>query len=387
MMVKLGDICCINPSMSLRPDDYEVSFVSMPMVSETGNIDTSTVRQFGEVKKGFTYFEEDDVLFAKITPCMENGKGAIARGLMNGIGFGSTEFHVLRPNKEHISSEWLYYLTSWDVFRRQCEKNMTGSAGQKRVPKGFLEKYAVNIPSLEEQAHQAAVLDKVSGLIALRKKQLQKLDELVKARFVEMFGDLKSNDKSWRESRIDEVCEMIVDCVNKTAPTVEDKTQYKMLRTTNVKKGRIDTDNVRFVEKDTFEKWTRRAIPRKGDIVLTREAPMGEVGIIDTDENLFLGQRLVLYRVNSGRMNALYLMYLMMSDYFQDQIMCKGKGSTVKHLPVPDCTEFSVLVPEIELQEQFGMFVKQTDKSKWAIQKGLERLELMKKALMQKYFG
>ena len=196
-MAKLKDVCIINPKSPGFPDDLKVSFVPMPKVGENGEFDSSDVKEYREVKKGFTYFQNGDVLFAKITPCMENGKGAIANGMENGVGFGSTEFHVLRPLTDCVSNKWLFYLLSWPIFRKEAEKNMTGSAGQKRVPKSFLEEYTLTVPSLKEQQKMADALDKVSSLILLRKQQLAKLDELVKARFVELFGDPIKNDMGW----------------------------------------------------------------------------------------------------------------------------------------------------------------------------------------------
>ena len=188
-MARLEDICVKNPKAPEYDNKHLASFVPMQKVAENGEIDASKCKEYSEVKKGFTYFQENDILFAKITPCMENGKGAVATSLINGVGFGSTEFHVLRPISELADSRWLYYVTVWDVFRKECEKNMTGSAGQKRVPKSFVDNFEVSLPSLTRQRHIATVLDKISELIAMRKQQLDKLDELVKARFVEMFGD------------------------------------------------------------------------------------------------------------------------------------------------------------------------------------------------------
>ena len=167
-MVKLKDICTINPKATILVDDLEVSFVPMPKVGEQGEFDPSEIRTYQEVKKGFTNFQNGDVLFAKITPCMENGKGAIAKSLRNGYGFGSTEFHVLRPDNSKVTSEWLYYLTSWSEFRKDAENNMTGSAGQKRVPKTFLENYDVNLPELQRQKENATILDHIGEMIALR---------------------------------------------------------------------------------------------------------------------------------------------------------------------------------------------------------------------------
>lgn len=153
--VRLGECCIINPKKSsdirLVDNDLMVSFVSMSDVSEDGQIVTCNHKQYESVKSGFTYFSENDVLFAKITPCMENGKGEIAKGLLNGIGFGSTEFHVLRPIDQVSNSCWLYELTSFPQFRQAAEINMTGSAGQRRVPASFLANYKVSLPPISLQ--------------------------------------------------------------------------------------------------------------------------------------------------------------------------------------------------------------------------------------------
>lgn len=155
-LVPLGSTCNINPKKSYDSrlvSGVEVSFVPMPAVTERGGIDTTSIKEYDEVKTGFTYFAENDVLFAKITPCMENGKGAVARGLHNGIGFGSTEFHVLRPISGKTNPYWIYTLTTFSQFRIDAANNMTGSAGQRRVPVSFLENYQVSLPpfTLQEQ--------------------------------------------------------------------------------------------------------------------------------------------------------------------------------------------------------------------------------------------
>ena len=149
---KLGQNCVVNPRRPKDiPDDCEVTFVPMPSVSEHGQMDCSETKPYGEVKKSFTYFAENDVLFAKITPCMENGKGAIARGLSNGIGAGSTEFHVLRPIENKSNPYWLYVLTMFEGFRKLARRMMTGTGGQLRVPVNFLEDYLIALPPFEMQ--------------------------------------------------------------------------------------------------------------------------------------------------------------------------------------------------------------------------------------------
>ena len=151
-MTTLGECCELNPR---RPqgiaDDLEVSFLAMPSVSEDGHMDTKVIRPYSEVKKGFTYFAEKDVLFAKITPCMENGKGAVAEGLSNDLGAGSTEFHVLRPIQGKSNPYWLYIITMFETFRVNAKKVMTGTGGQLRVPIAYLKEYPITLPPIELQ--------------------------------------------------------------------------------------------------------------------------------------------------------------------------------------------------------------------------------------------
>lgn len=192
-MSSLGEICEINPKKSQDArltNGLLVSFVPMPSVSESGDIDATQVKPYDEVKTGFTYFAENDVLFAKITPCMENGKGAIATGLYNGIGFGSTEFHVLRPAKETATPRWIYILTVFPQFRIDAASNMTGSAGQRRVPASFLENYRVSVPPLELQNRFAAFVAEVDK----SKFSIQK--------------SLSTSRKLWTLARIDAIMNM-----------------------------------------------------------------------------------------------------------------------------------------------------------------------------------
>lgn len=149
----LEEVAQVNPRLdkSEIDADLEVSFVPMPAVeAESGKIDVSAKRRFSEVEKGYTGFKENDVLFAKITPCMENGKMAVVPEVHGGLGFGSTEFHVLRP-PEGIVPKYLYYFVSSKSFRMNAEHNMTGAVGQRRVPTTYFSQADIPLPPLAEQ--------------------------------------------------------------------------------------------------------------------------------------------------------------------------------------------------------------------------------------------
>lgn len=162
-------VCVLNPpkrEVKDQGDGTKVTFVPMAAVdAESGNIVGAETRELGKVRKGYTYFAENDVVFAKITPCMENGKAAIARGLVNGIGFGTTEFHVLRPGPRLIS-EWLHAFVRRADIRSVAKKNMHGAAGQQRVPVEFLEQLEIPVPpTREEQRRIVARIEQLFGRI------------------------------------------------------------------------------------------------------------------------------------------------------------------------------------------------------------------------------
>lgn len=167
----------------------------------------------------------------------------------------------------------------------------------------------------------------------------------------------------WPRVKVSELCDLIVDCVNKTAPHLDYVTPFKMIRTPNVKKGRINLKGCRYVEEATFEKWTRRAKLKRGDVLLTREAPMGEVGIINYDDpNTFLGQRLVQYRTDSKKLDPHFLLYSFLSPDLQYQFRrYNNSGSIVSHIRVPDCFEFEINVPPVKEQKRIAKVLSELD--------------------------
>jgi type I restriction enzyme S subunit len=198
--VRLGDVCLINPRLPKAEQlsaTTEISFVPMASVNEMrGEIEACERRPFGQVAKGYTGFRNGDVLFAKITPCMENGKAAVARELVNGHGVGSTEFFVIRPG-ERILPDFIFYYIRQPEFRRLCKANFTDTAGQQRVPRQFLENVEISLPPLDEQRRIVEVLERAAGIRRRREQALDKARALIPALFLDMFGDPATNPKGW----------------------------------------------------------------------------------------------------------------------------------------------------------------------------------------------
>ena len=185
---KLEDHIELNPNKKeLQNFNDNVSFLPMSNVSENGKIDLSINRNIDDVRKGFTFFKDNDVIVAKITPCFENGKGAPVFGLLNGVGFGSTEFHVLRP-KNTVNTVWLYHVTMLSKFRLEGERKMTGSGGQRRITKDFINNFKLNIPPLSLQNEFADFVDQVDKSQLAIQKSLEELETLKKSLMQEYFG-------------------------------------------------------------------------------------------------------------------------------------------------------------------------------------------------------
>ena len=171
----ISDLAEVNPKTAKPPSlDTQVSFVPMANISEGGGLISPPVRPYRDVASGFTAFQDGDVLVSKITPCFENRKGALAQDLSNGYGFGTTELHVLRA-KSSCSARFLFYVSMSEGFRARGVANMTGSAGQRRVPAGFIQSYRLRVPSLPEQERIATVLDTVDRSLGILEQKLTSL--------------------------------------------------------------------------------------------------------------------------------------------------------------------------------------------------------------------
>lgn len=191
----------------------------------------------------------------------------------------------------------------------------------------------------------------------------------------------------WPIVTIESVCDLIVDCVNKTAPLSASATPFRMIRTTNVRHGYIDLSSCRYVDEDTFEKWTRRAKLKRGDVILTREAPIGEVGLVTENEGVFLGQRLMQYRANREKLDPRFLLYAFLSPYLKQQFGShEGSGSVVSHIRVGDCSKFKIPLPPLNIQKEIASLLGGIDDRITLLHETKKTLESIAQAIFKSWF-
>jgi len=332
-----------------------------------------------------------------VTPTMELiGRSCIVKGKPE--YFLNQRVGLISFKEAEISKEYFSYYTNFNEWRSYCIGS-SGLGAQANLGTSQILDGLVSLPPLPEQQKIARILTSVDDVIEKTQAQIDKLKDLKTGMMQELLTNgIGNNGKphtkfkdspvgkipaEWSIIKISELCTHVVDCVNKTAPVVDFKTPYKMIRTTNVRHGRVDTENVRNVTKETFEIWTRRLLPENSDLIFTREAPVGECGILKDSRGVFLGQRTMMYRANKTKTYSEFLMYSIMSDYGKQQLDDFSGGSTVGHMRVPDCGKILIKTPPLDEQNNLVNSLKNVDIYILEKEKKLEKVTDTKKALMQ----
>ena len=303
---------------------------------------------------------EGDILFAKM--CGTKKTLRIDRPLSEHLY--STGFCAVRANESLMDAALLYHLLASDQFLTQKDQNSSG-ATQKAITNAGLRKIVIQVPDLPEQRKLAANLDCIEQMMANRREQLVSFDQLVKSRFIELFGDPVDNDRAWPTETLNNVCSTIVDCPHSTPSYTSDNTGYMCIRTSIVKKNHIMWDEIEYIPEQEYYQRIQRKRPERGDVIYTREgAILGIAAMIDRECNVALGQRSMLLSPNTHKCLPQFLSAAMNFDSFLRKALGGVSGSASPHINVGDIKAFAIILPPIELQEQFAAFVEQTDKSK-----------------------
>ena len=282
--------------------------------------------------------------------------------------------HVLKP-KENINVDFLCY----SLMFYNTDGLVNGATRQK-LTQATMRKMLIPQMPIEQQNKIVEVLNKVIYVRNLSKKELDDFDSLIKARFVEMFG--RSN---YQAQPLSDVCNKITDGTHKTPQYLEEGITF--ISAKNIVNGELDFKDVKFISEEEYQEIQKRCQTEQGDILLSKSGSLGAPVIVKTTEKLGLFESLAVLKYNRKMIVPEFLCEQLKSDEVQRQFKTGTKGVAIKHLHLGVIASTQVIVPPMELQQQFATFVAQVDKSKAAVQKSLDETQVLFDSLMQKYFG
>ena len=401
--VKLGDVCEVNPPRSRnfkRADDAVTTFVPMSAVDEArGAIAHAQTRLFAEVRRGYTFFVEGDVLFAKITPCMQNGKHAIARGLIGGVGFGTTEFHVLRP-KAAVTPEWVHWFLRQPRVLRIAEASFTGTAGQQRVPEQALAEMAVPLPPLAEQKRIAGILEGQMAAVERARAgaaaQLQAAEQLPAAYLRAVFGSGRTEPPAgWRWVKLGDVlCSLETGSrppggamgILEGIPSIsaEHMTRH----------GGFDFSSLRYVPTEFYQQMKRGHIHR-GDILVVKDgATTGKVAFVDEYfpyRQAVVNEHVFLCRVAPGIADPRYLFFWLWGTEGQRAVRSHFQGAAIGGINQRFAETVEAPLPPLAEQKRIAEILKEqmaaTEQLRRALAEQLETINKLPAALLREAFS
>ena len=263
-------------------------------------------------------------------------------------------------------------------------ESKTHGATMKHIVKKDFDSTTIPYPAIEEQAEIAERLRRITALIEKQQEQLLLLDQLVKSRFIELFGDIVLNPFNWEKEQLGMVCD-VRDGTHDSPQYYE--TGYPLVTSKNVTGGKIDLTDCSLICEADFNKINERSKVDIGNIIMPMIGTVGKPVIVDVEPNFAIKNVSLIKFKDHSRVLNIFIRALLQSDYFDEAVLSKVRGGTQKFISLGDIRKLAVIVPPMALQDQFAAFVEQTDKSKLAVQQGLQELEILKKSLMQQYFG
>lgn len=365
-MIQLGDICT-KSSSSIAQKDLENCNGDYPIYGASGLI------------KYVDFYQQENPYVAVVKDGA--GVGRVMQLPAKSSVIGTMQYII--PN-EGINVHYLAYA----MEHMNLAKYYTGAT----IPHIYFKDYckeSLQAHNLDEQCHIALMLDKIVSLIFLRKQQLAKLDELVKARFVEVFGEPETNTKGWP---IFNMCDLCSVGSSKRIYQSEQSSSgipfWRISDLTNLINTGAVTESLYIPEKRYAELQAQGQVPVEGDILVTSRGTLGQCYIVKANDRFYFQDGMISWLSEySDRIIPLYISHLFSMSGFRKQIDSMQAGSTVAYLSIAMIKKLKVMIPDLEIQQQFAAFVAQTDKSKLTIQQSLDKLEVLRKSLMQEYFG
>ena len=383
---RIDQICDVNPPKDIsRFKGMEISFIPMDAVSTTGEVDISRSIS-GDGVKNYSVFQNRDVLFAKITPCMENGKGGIVDDLKNGFGAGSTEFIVIRPDEKKVISEWIQLFLSQSSYRIECKNHMTGSAGQKRVPPKFIAGTAIPVPSVDEQRRIIFRIEEMFSELDNSVSTLQKTKAQLAVYRQAVLREAFSACNVY--INIEDICESVSDGDHMPPPKEENGIPFIMI--SNINGNTIDWTDTAFVGKDYFYKIDNKRKPRKGDILYTVTGSFGIPVLIDFEKDFCFQRHIALLRPKKI-VDQKYLYYALMEPGVYLQAVKKATGTAQKTVGLTVLRKISVPYAEnIEQQQQIVFEIESRlsvcDSIEHTVATALQQAEAMRQSILKQAF-
>ena len=375
---KLGDIAPIQQGSVPESESYWLLNLDM-VESNTGHIYERLYVPFDKIGTSTIAFDTNNVLYSKLRPYLNKVV------IPDCPGYATSEMLPLKPNKNYITREYLTYFLRSPKFVAYINEKTSG-AKMPRANSSDLKSVEIECPTLENQRHITSEFDRIISIVRLRQQQLQKLDELVKARFVEMFGTIHDNRFGFGVVTLQDVSAPIKDGTHQTPTyTTDVENGYKFLSSKDVTTGKVDWSHLKYIPEELHRELYARISPRRGDILLAKNGTTGIAAIVDRDEVFDIYVSLALIRPHG--VDPTYLWAAINAAETKQQFDASLKGIGVPNLHLGEIKKARIILPPMELQEQFATFVEQTDKSKVAVQKALDEAQLLFDSLMQKYFG
>ena len=381
-MVRLGDVCEISSSKANLTDD-KIWLLNLDMVEQqTGKIISYYYVNKNELNGSITQFDTENILYSKLRPNLNKVV------VPDRNGFSTSELLPLKPNSKILCRGYLALYLRSDSFVSWAISKTAGAKMPRLGTKALLDK-EIPLPPLDEQRCIAATLDKVTDLISKRRQQLDKLDELVKARFVEMFGDTVINPHELPSVCLSNFADIVSGITKGRKTSGEELFEVPYMAVSNVKSGYIDWTTVKTIEatKSEIEQYRLQSF----DVLMTEGGDPDKLGrgaIIQNPPIDCIHQNHIFrVRVDSSRLLPQYLEeYLQHPKAKKYFLSCAKQTTGIASINMTQLRNLPVLLPSLEQQKQFSAIVEQIDQHKLTIQRSLDKMETLKKALMQQYF-
>ena len=376
--ISLKDVCKINMGQSPDSSSYNDNEDGIPFFQ--GNAD------FGErypttkvwCNAPTKIAQPEDILISVRAPIgalnFAKEECCIGRGLAS-----------LTPDRSKVSLEFIY----WLLKGKKAELNSKGTGSTfKAISRKVLEEIMVPAIEFDKQHEYAEILEKIYNVIQKRKEELSALDDLIKARFVEMFGDPGTNPMGWKETTIGEECFYIKDGPHKSLPDIgRENGGHPFISVRNIVDGYIDFSTAKYISDEDYADAIKKCHPEKGDMLYSKGGTTGIAKLIDVDVEFANWVHVAVLKFDKKKLNGVFFENMLNGVYCYEQSQRLTKGIANRDLVLSAMAQIKMYRPPMELQQQFAAFVAQVTKSKVAVQKALDEAQLLFDSLMQQYFG